>query len=175
MVVTLIFTSLMAFGSLGIEETQGTEPTWCSLPVDRSQIVLARYSTTLLAILLGLGLSWAIHSGSLGLAAQSLSFFMLTVTASLFLPCYFRLGIGKGIMVFAVIMLGILMSFAAAGALLSYMTHGSALPDGQSIAAAEAWLEPLVPFVAIGLLTLALAAAGVSAFLSVRWYSARDC
>ena len=175
MVVTLIFTSLMAFGSLAIEEAQGTETTWCSLPVDRSQIVLARYSTTLLAILLGLGLSWAVSAGSLGLAAQSSAFFMLTVAASLFLPCYFRLGIGRGLMVFAIVMLGILVLFAAVGALISFLTNGSALPDERSVAAARAWLLPLVPFAAIALVTIALAMASVSALLSVRWYSARDC
>jgi len=175
MVVTLIFTSMLAFGSLGIEEAQGTETTWCSLPVDRSQIVLARYSTTLLAILLGLGLSWAVSAGSLGLAAQSSAFFMLTVAASLFLPCYFRLGIGRGMMVFAIVMLGILVLFAAVGALISFLANGSALPDADSVAAVRAWLLPLVPFAAIALVTMALAMAAVSALLSVRWYSARDC
>ena len=178
MVVTMIFTSLMAFGSLGIEETQGTEITWCALPVDRRQIVLARYATTLLAIALGLGISWAISGGVLGLTAQSSAFFMLTVTASLFLPCYFRLGLGRGFAAFAIVMLGILVLFAGAAALISFLTEGSAIPDmsdEQRVAAAEAWLQRMAPFVASGLVVTALAVAAVSALLSVRWYSARDC
>jgi ABC-type transport system involved in multi-copper enzyme maturation permease subunit len=178
MVMTFIFTSMMAFGSLVIEETQGTEATWCSLPVDRHQIVLARYATTLLAITLGLGISWAVSAGTLGVMAQSSAFFTLTVTASLFFPCYFRLGVGRGVMVFAIVSLGIVVLLAGVGALFSFMTEGSALPeapDKQQIAAAEVWLQGLAPLLASVLIVTALAVAGVSAFLSVRWYSARDC
>ena len=42
----LIFSALFAFGSIGVEETQGTEVTWCSLPVDRGTIVVARSPLT---------------------------------------------------------------------------------------------------------------------------------
>jgi len=178
LVITLLFTSLMAFGSVGIEEAQGTEVTWSSLPVDRRQIVLARYATTLLAIALGLGISWAIGGRVLGVAAQSSAFFLLTVTASLFLPCYFRLGFGRGLAAFAIVSLGILVLLAGAGALISLLTDGSALPDisdEQRVAAAEAWLDRAAPFVASALVGSALALAAVSALLSVRWYSARDC
>jgi ABC-type transport system involved in multi-copper enzyme maturation permease subunit len=177
-VVTLIFTSVMAFGSLGIEESQGTEVTWCSLPVDRRQIVLARYSTTLLAITLGLGISWAASAGTLGLTVQSAAFFLLTVMASLFLPCYFRLGLGRGLAAFAIVSLGILVLLAGAGALISFLTDGSAFPDvsdEQWVAAAAAWLQRMAPFVAGTLVATALAVAAVSALLSARWYSARDC
>jgi len=177
-VITLLFTSMMAFGSLGIEETQGTEATWASLPVDRHQIVLARYATTLLAITLGLGISWAVSTGTLGLTVHSSTFFMLTVMASLFLPCYFRLGIGRGLAVFAIVSLGILFLLAGVGALISFLTNGSALPDmpdERQVAAAEAWLQRVAPIVAGVLVVTALAVAGVSALLSVRWYSARDC
>jgi ABC-type transport system involved in multi-copper enzyme maturation permease subunit len=178
MVVTLIFTSLMAFGSLGIEETQGTEATWCSLPVDRRQIVLARYATTLLAITLGLSISWAVSGGILGPMAQSSTFFLLTVMASLLLPCYFRLGLGRGMATFAIVVLGILVLLGGAGALISFLTNGSAfpdMPDKQRVAEAEVWLQRMAPFMASVLVATALAVAAVSALLSVRWYSARDC
>jgi len=178
MVVTLIFTSLMAFGSLAIEESQGTEATWCSLPVDRRQIVVARYATTLLAITFGLGISWAVSAGTLGLTVQSSTFFLLTIMASLFLPCYFRLGLARGLMAFAIVSLGILVLLAGVGALVSFLMDGSAIPDVPDelrVAASEAGLQRLAPLVAKVLIATALTVAGASALLSARWYSTRDC
>ncbi len=178
MIVTLVFTLLLAFGSVGVEEAQGTEVTWCSLPVDRRQIVLARYATTLLAIALGLGVSWLISGRVLGLVAHASVFFLLTVTASLFFPCYFRMGLGRGMATFAIVTLALLALFTGAGALISFLTDGSPIPDmsdEQRLAAVDAWVHRMEPFLASGLIVAALALASASAALSVRWYSARDC
>lgn len=178
MIVTLVFTFLLAFGSLGVEESQGTEVTWCSLPVGRHQIVLARYATTLLAIALGLGISWAISGSILGPAAHATVFFFLTITASLFFPCYFRLGLGRGMATFAMVTLAALVLLAGAGALISFLTDGSPIPDmsdEQRLAEVDAWFQRMEPFLASGLVVLALALASASAALSVRWYSVRDC
>lgn len=174
MIVTLIFTGLFAFGSLGIEEAQGTEATWCSLPVSRRQIVVARYLTTTIGIVLGLGTSWAVSRGTLGLPAQAGAFFLLLTAASLFLPGYFRFGMGKGLMLFAMLVLAALVAMAA----IAFVVDGALLsepPDERRIAAAGAWIEDVRWLLAGLLIAVALVGAAVSALLSAHWYRARDC
>ena len=56
----LIFSVLLAFGSIAVEESQRTELLWNSLPLSRGQFVAARYLTTLIGIVAGLAFSWAL-------------------------------------------------------------------------------------------------------------------
>jgi hypothetical protein len=172
---TMLFSLMFASGSLAIDEVQGTEVTWCSLPVDRATLVIARYVTATLGILLGLGLSAAISGKSVGLGALVVLFFMLQSAVALFLPCYFRFGAGRGLMVFAVVMLAIVVAFAVAGAVLAAVTETDPTPDGERIAALEAWFEAVRLIVSVALVVTALAATAGSAALAIRWYAARDC
>ena len=168
MIVTLIFSGLFAFGSIGVEEAQGTEVTWSSLPIDRSQFVRARYVTTTLGVLIGVGMSWAISGGELGLVAQATAFFVLITAASLFLPCYFRFGAGKGLMVFSILSLTLIALLAGVGALIA------SLANHPTVGSPQAWFQNAGGFVAIVLVAVALLIAVVSSEIAVRWYHSRD-
>ncbi|HXI03228.1 MAG TPA: ABC-2 transporter permease, partial [Candidatus Saccharimonadales bacterium] len=124
----LVFTSLLAFGSIALEELQGTETLWSSLPVTRGQIVLARYLTVLIGILTGLCLSWAagqtvIRLGSgpagapalVGLRAHAFLISLLLLAAALYLPLLFRFGASKGFLVFSALSVGLLLVLTVAG------------------------------------------------------------
>jgi len=173
--LAFIFSALFASGSLAIDEVQGTEVTWCSLPVDRGTLVVARYATVTLGILLGLGPCAAISGKTVGLGALVVLFFMLQSTAALFLPCYFRFGAGRGLMVFAVVTLVIVVALTLAGALFAAITDADLTPDRERIVALEAWFEAVRVIVTVALIVTALAATAGSAALAIRWYAARDC
>ena len=173
MVLTLLFSMLFAFGNIGIEETQGTEATWCSLPLSRERIVVGRYLTTTLGVLVGLGLSGAINGPGIG--ALALVFFTLQMAVALYLPCYFRFGAGRGLMVFCWVALGLFAAIALAGAALSVVTQTDFTPDQEQIEAATAWFRAVEAILASSLVLVVLLATTASAALSVRWYGARDC
>ncbi len=86
----------------------------CSLPVSRATLVLGRYLSAFVAIALGLAVwmgSGALLSRNFAGADPNLSQWVsldgvaycviLTLLVALFLPCYFRYGLGKGAAVFA--------------------------------------------------------------------------
>jgi len=112
-----LFSGVFAFSPVFLEETQHTEILWNSLPVTRGRIVAARYLSVVLGILVGLGLSWAVgqvvtrlmRSGAGGpagagdLHAMALLFVVLMLAAALFLPFYFRWGLGRGGVIFSVV------------------------------------------------------------------------
>jgi ABC-type transport system involved in multi-copper enzyme maturation permease subunit len=189
--VTLLFTGLFAFGSIGLEEVQGTDALWCSLPVSRSQFVFARYTTTVVGVLLGLGMSWVVGSVAwswfrrtedaaaafpYGPGTYALMFFVLLGAAALYLPCYFRLGAGRGAMLFSVLVLAILVLASAAGSLIVFLAGGAEAlenawrPDPEELERLLAGLGRLNLIVA---LTLALVVG--SAALAARFFDARDC
>ena len=194
--VTLLFTALFAFGSIGMEEIQGTDALWCSLPVSRSVFVFARYATTVVGVLLGLGTSWVV-----GLAAWSwfrraedaaaafpygpgtyaLLFLVLLGAAALYLPCYFRLGAGRGSLLFSVLVLATLVLASAAGSLIVYLAGGAdALesvwkPDPEEVARLLASLGRLNLILATGVVAITMALVVGSAALAARFFDARDC
>jgi ABC-type transport system involved in multi-copper enzyme maturation permease subunit len=194
-VVTLLFSALLAFGFVGIEEIQGTEALWCSLPVSRLDVVLARYLTTLLGTVVGLGISWAVGSFAFGwmsrdpegstvhieAGAYASLFFLIAVTAALYYPCYFRWGAGKGLQVFSMVVLGLVLVGAAGGSLLVSLTDGGPTlgdlsdPDPLLVAAVEKWIERWSGVIAVGLTVVALLGTCVSAALSAWLYETRDC
>jgi len=195
LVVTLLFSALLAFGFLGIDEIQGVEALWCSLPVSRLDVVLARYVTTLLGTVVGLGISWTVgrvafewmsrdpQGSTVHIEAPVYAslFFLIAVAAALYLPCYFRWGAGKGLQVFSVIVLGLVVAGAAAGSLLVSLADGAPTlahlnnPDPLLVAAVEKWIERWSAVVAVAMTVVALLGTCASAALSAWLYETRDC
>ena len=195
LVVTALFTAALAFGPIGIEEVQGTETLWCSLPVSRREIVFARYAATLGGIALGLGTSWTVARAANALVASAsrtasdvpapgayaglLIVFLLC--AALYLPCYFRLGAGRGLMLCAVLMLGLVAIVSVLGWLAVRLGGGAEAmealreQDPARIAAAREWLVRRGDLVAAALAAGAALLFGVSALVSAHYYVKRDC
>jgi ABC-type transport system involved in multi-copper enzyme maturation permease subunit len=192
---TLIVTTLLAFGSIGLEDHHGTESLWCSLPMTRRHVVLARYLTTGLGMLLGLAMSWLVGLGVSrlaivradpnsvappGLPGYAALFILLALIASVFLPCYFRFGAGKGLIVFSAIGVGLLIVIPMLVQLVLFVAgYSNPLLDTEllrrraaEIGAAE---RERLAHLAIGVMTvLATAATLLSAGLSIRFYEKRD-
>jgi len=168
----------------------------CYLPPSRRTVVMARYVNALIALLGGLGLQYgfgailSVYFEKQGFwtlcAPQAVFAFCIVPVAlvSLYLPCFFRLGLGRGTFVFAILIavLTILMSspFFASG-LLSGKGGFELTP--------ELVQHPEMAFVALidhiaasvgsarfytitALSTVALVA--VSVFVSIRFFQQRD-
>jgi ABC-2 type transport system permease protein len=164
-VVTLIFSTLLAFGAIWLDESQSTEILWNSLPVNRRDVVLARYATTLLGTVVGLGIGWLVGklmqpATAFGPGLLATLFFMLAVAGALFLPCYFRWGIGRGLQAFSLVVLGLVAIVAVGTSLLELGSGGP---------------ESLGNIVAGAIATLALLVLCASCALSIRLYERRDC
>ena len=192
--LTLAGTGFFAFVNIGLEEMQGTESLWSSLPVSRRQIVLARYATLLLGILFGLGASLAIGQtvpgwagpGQAGAATQvglggyaGLAFVLLICGAG-YLPCYFRFGAGRGLQVFSAVAVGGLLIISIAGSsMLMLAGWGDVVtnmgePTPEQVAILESWMEQWGAMLAATMVLLALGITAFSAALSIHFYSARD-
>jgi len=193
--VTVLFTAAFAFGSIGIEEVQGTEPTWCSLPVSRGDVVAGRYLSTAAGVFFGLGTSWLIGRAAavwifadpehaprlLGTGAYATLFAMFLLCAALFLPCYYRFGVGRGLALFSLLLLAAVVLLSALGSLIVHLAGGEdtlmALrdQDPERLAAVRHWLDRRGGMVAAGLAAVASLGFGASAALSARFYASRDC
>jgi len=194
LLATLVFTALLGFGSIGLEDHQNTETLWCSLPVDRREVVLGRYLSVLLGVTFGIVLSWLtnlIVAGLAGASARNSIIFpdpwrhaallvFMVLLAGVFLPCYFRFGASKGLAVFSALGIGALIVFSLPTQLAFYLAGHSRL-----LADPELWRETAAKFSAaerarlahlvIGILALLASAAFlVSAGLSIRFYEKRD-
>ena len=194
-IFTTVFSGLLGFGSIGLEDRQNTESLWCSLPVTRREVVLARYLSTGLGLLLGLGLSWSIGrvaarlmgaaadgdaSVPTGLLAYAALFALLALLAEVFLPCYFRFGAGKGLVVFSAVAVGVLI----VAPLLLHLAlllagYGNPLMDpevwrrgAEKLRAEEG--ARLAQRVVGGMAVLACGAVLLSAGLSIRFFEKRD-
>lgn len=193
--VTFLFTTAFVFGSIGIEEVQGTETLWCSLPISRADVVLARYATAAIGVVFGLGTSWLVaHAagawivvepqrspGVLGFGAYAALFAMFLGSAALFLPCYFRYGAGRGILLFLVLLLAVLFALSALGSVAVYLAGGDEVVaalrgrDPERLALARAWIERWGGLVAAAIAAGAAALFVASSVLSVRFFESRDC
>jgi len=195
-VLTVLFTAVFAFGSIVLEEVQGTEILWCSLPLERREIVVARYLTVVLVTVAGLGMSFVLGRAGprfvpvtgdgesvvqLGPLAYALIFFVILGAAAVYLPCYFRLGAGRGLMLAGILALGLLVLASATGSLIVYLAGGpealqtARTPSSDEIARARAWLERWDGVLAVTVALVALLLAAASAVLSAGLYSRRDC
>lgn len=193
--VTASFTALLGFGSIAFEDRQNTESLWCSLPVTRREVVLARYLSTGLGIFLGLAVSWLVGriiaqladaeggrdaATPPGLQAYVGLFILLGLFAAVFLPCYFRFGAGKGLLVFSAIGVGALIVIPVLLQLaLLFAGYSNSLLDPELWAGGTAGIGPeereRLAHWAIGVTAvLVTAAVLLSAALSVRFYEKRD-
>ncbi len=111
-VVVMLSGFILGFGSLGLEETQRTEQTWMSLPVSRTQLVVARYLTVLTGLTIVFVPACLINPAlTLPLVALLFAF---ALGAAIFLPAYFRWGIGRAMPISAIawLVLSIPLGFA---------------------------------------------------------------
>lgn len=191
LLATLLFTTGFAFGSIALEEAQNTEILWCSLPTSRRGIVFARYLTMLLGTSAGLGMSWAVgHLTSRWMSSgteeasyhlqptiYAALFLLLLLAGSIFLPCYFRLGAGRGLALFSIIIL-VLTLFTATGAtLFIHLTenHLPRSPDPYTLSQVKTWLERWGSTLAVALGGSVLVPTAVSATFAAMFYENRDC
>jgi hypothetical protein len=197
LLAAFVFTGLLAFGSIAIEEMQSTDVLWCSLPLRRGDVVGARYLTTLVASLVGLGISWTAGQAatrlvfraqggpspfvSLGAHATLLAF--LLFTAAFFLPFYFAFGAGRGAVLFAAWSVGGLLVLSVVAQVALFLAEasnplldpalwrdGRIRPDTALIA----WLDRWWGWLLAGWVLLAACALAVSAKISQRIYEKRD-
>jgi len=198
LMMSLVVSGLLAFGSLALEEVQGTTALWASLPVRRADIVFARYLTVMLGAVLGLGLSLGVERVAASLrggaavapstgeavAAHAVLLLLLLLAAAVLLPLCFRLGTGSGVMAFAAVTVGALLVLSLGGQALLWLLGLSnplldpALyrdgPDAAQARAAAEWLRrrgPLLLGIAFAVTAAMLA---ISAGLSRRFYERRD-
>jgi hypothetical protein len=193
----LVFSGLLAFIPIPVEEVQGTEILWNSLPVTRGQIVGARYLSVLAGILAGLGTSWVVGqtvtrlvpsgaSGTapfVGLGAHALLFSFLALASALFLPLYFGFGAGRGMIVFSAVAVGALLFLPVLGQVVLFMKgYSSPVLDpgtwkevGPEIREKiAAWLAPRIGRILVLLAGFSALAMAFSALVSRRLYEARD-
>jgi ABC-type transport system involved in multi-copper enzyme maturation permease subunit len=196
-IAALTFATLLAVGSILLEEAQRTELLWNSLPVTRDALVTARYLVALIGMTFSLVLGWAVAQaaarpvsvGPFGPAtftsfsAHTFMFGMLVFAAAIFLPLHFRLGPGRAVIFFLATALGtaVIVSLLTQATLLA-MGHPSPIFDPEAwssagpalsarfvewVAARLAWLLSL--FVASSILAL-----GASWTIARRLYATRD-
>jgi len=126
------FVAMTALGSFGfasvsifIEEAQGTELLWRSLPVSGRDIILARYVTTSGGICFGsatsIAISYLLTDESRLLEVSSIAFGLL-LAAAVFLPLYYRFGTGRALHLSALVALGLAIAMALIGAAIGTLS-----------------------------------------------------
>jgi len=199
--VQVILTFLLAMVQPAVEDRFGLASFLNSLPVTREAVVKAKYLCTGIVILAGLlvfvtvpsGLNWLVHSPQIKTApllspAGLLSFLLpLILLELLFLPFYFRHGLGKSLWLF-------LASLLVLGAVLPGALRIIAGLAGRPLAEIfpvdrEMLVVPYKPFLPLaGRLQAALGTAGLAAAclfivagltwlslsLSIRFYKKRE-
>lgn len=188
----LIFAALLALGSIAIEEYQGTELLWNSLPVSRGEFVAARYLTTLLGGAAGLILSWALaqtvtrmasggaggSSALLGLGAHAVLFALLLFAAAVYLPLYFRFGAGRALIYSSgIAVAGLILLYVATQLLLAatgYASPGDPEVRRALLISVMDWVAPRFGRLLAGLIATAAVATGLSLRVANRVYEARD-
>jgi hypothetical protein len=164
-----------------VEWHQETDQMLSSLPVSRATVVFSRYISSIVSCALGAG-AWVSTGSLLGPvlgadgAVPGMWATLPGITAfvsvailllSLFLPLYFRYGLGKGAMIFVPSVMGLY--------LLSIQSRGFAAPATAVRDGVEAFSASVGPGWVLFLILLLLAAmVAASGRLSVRWFEKRD-
>jgi ABC-type transport system involved in multi-copper enzyme maturation permease subunit len=170
-----ILCGLLAFGSIAIEEAQRTELLWNSLPLSRRRLVAARYASTLIAALGGLTFCWAMARAMSGLVAQARNgspeilgpevhgflFGDLLLCAAIYLPLYFRLGAGRGLIWFSVIV----------GVVLVTVTLATPVISAEELIE---WVRPRLGWLPYSFVGAAFLVMGGSLFVACKAYEGRD-
>jgi hypothetical protein len=196
--MALVFSSILAFGSIALEAGQGTLQLWASLPVSRRQIVFARYLSSGVGAALGLGVSFAVEravtilgtpeetgpSLAASATAHAVLMLVLLLVAAVLLPLCFRLGPGNGVMAFGGVALAGLLLVSLGGQVVLWLAGLSnplldaglyrGQPDSAQVQAAVDWLRQWGPL----LLALAAVITGmallISAGISRRFFETQD-
>ena len=164
-----------------VEWHQETDHMLSSLPVSRATVVFSRYLSSVFACAVGAG-AWVSTGHLLGpvLAAEgtipgmwttlpgiAAFVFVAILLLSLFLPLYFRFGLGKGAMIFVPSVMGL---YLLTSHFRGFAPPATAVRD--RVAAFSAAVSPgWGLFLIILLLATMVAASGK---LSVRWFENRD-
>ncbi|HEX9901766.1 MAG TPA: ABC-2 transporter permease [Acidobacteriota bacterium] len=185
----LVLTFLLTLVQPAIEDRFGLASFLNSLPVTRADMVKAQYLSTGLLVLAGLalfvavpsGLGWLIHSPQIKTApllapAGFLSFLLPVVLLELlFLPLYFRQGLGKSIWYFLASLLGLAVILTGALRIISRL-YGRPLaeifPVDRGIMAVP--YKPFLPLAGrlqAGLGTAGLALVGLLTLSGLVWLS----
>ncbi len=201
LIVQVLLTFLLSIVQPAVEDRFGVAPFVNSLPVSRSEVVGAQYVGTGLLILAGLGMLIAVPlalgalvpssgiTASVWLKAGGVLSFLVPVVLleALFLPLYFRLGLGRGIWAFLFALFGLVLVASGAAKVISLLTGRSlsgifpvdrgmfVVPYKPLLPLAGRLKETLGPagLAAAGLLVLT-ALVGLSLRLSVRFYERRE-
>ena len=164
-----------------IEWHQETDRMLSSLPVRRTSLVLTRYLSSILWFVFG-GLAWATSGRILGpVLAKGLEphmmwttfegittfFLMAGVLITLFLPLYFRFGMGRGLLAFS----GLSLGFYG----LVSIPSGLFLPAGAIESRVAALTQGVGPGWALAILLVGMGVGMASSgWLSARWFGKRD-
>lgn len=198
--IGLVGSAILAFGSLAIEEIQGTGTLWASLPVRRRDIVFARYLTAVLGVVVGLTVSFGVErvaalvrAASGGASGTSLAvsatvhavmLLVLLLVGAVLLPLCFRLGAGNGVLAFGAIAIGAILALALGGQLVLWLA-GIANPlfdpalyrgtaDTEHVRAAMEWLRSRWRVLMGGSVLVTALALIASAGVSRNFFESRD-
>lgn len=163
---------------VAMDEKNNSQQIWTSLPVSRTQIVIARYSASLLLVLLLLGLQyavsdisvWVFDSGKIPIIHYPVTWViiagLLLFSDLLFYPLYFWLGLAKGATLSFIFKLSILISG------IYYFSRFS--PEGQ-FEQLHSFITDLQPVViAGGIIAVILTLYTCSMALSIRFYKKKE-
>lgn len=164
-----------------IEWHQETDRMLSSLPVTRATVVLSRYVSTIVACAVGTG-AWvssgfllgpllgpdATDSGMWTTLSGITAFMSVAILLlSLFLPLYFRFGIGRGAMIFVPSAMGLYLLTAQPGGMVPPATGFHEQISTFSASIGPGWVLLLM-------LLLLAAVVAASGRLSIRWFENRD-
>jgi len=168
-----------------IDEIYQTEDLFASMPVNRKLIVYGKYGSTILQIILVLGIHLlGIHLGvfffggglalDIGLAFDPLIWIVILILLLLFIsfffPFIFKFGLVKGAIIFGIIQLSLLIL-----GFIGLITLNSSLNPGKFLQPLFNWISPLSNFTLyIGLIAFLLFVIGGSIACSSKVYKNKD-
>ncbi|MBN2198370.1 MAG: ABC-2 transporter permease [Candidatus Aminicenantes bacterium] len=137
LLVNMVIAFILVLAVPIVEDTQRLEPFLCSLPLKRRQVVGARYLSAGMILLASLAIMetaaplfsavFEIEGARPGILlspAGALSFLLpMIVFLSLFLPLYFRLGLGKALSILPIVILALSAFFGAVIRLAAWLIH----------------------------------------------------
>lgn len=196
--VNALYIFFTAFGLVFLDSRYKSDLLYCSLPMNRSAIVLGRYVNSFLIAILGAGLCFAYGALLYRVFPQARTMFKLSsiiidiipfilwtlVALALFYPFYYKLGLGKSAIAFSMTTAVIILLGIGSGTLIRLIRTGNLhgyssteIIDGlTNILRATGGLSerigPLSSYFAASAISAIILT--VSAILSIRFYSKRD-
>ena len=189
---TMLFALFFAVGVTIVDDYYSAHRLFCSLPIPRPVTVVGRYSSSILMMILGIGLcfgyafllnvfldsEFAVYepgtmaSGILPFCVVSLLFLCL------FYPLYFRFGVARAAVIFAFAVLGTAFLVFGIKALLTGLGFGTPWPSNPWLALIALFSSAMSALSSVGTAAVAVAVAVaallISVNLSIRFYRARE-